>query len=59
MIIIEGVEIFRNNVPVFIHEQWPLQMEDTNVIEPVSDHEIDLALQVCGMIYFVFSLLSV
>ena len=55
MIIIKGTEIFCDNITVLIYEQRPLQVKYANVIKTVPDHEIDLALQVGSMIYFIFS----
>ena len=55
MIIVKGAEIFCDNITILIYEQRPLQVEYANVIKAVPDHQIDLALQVGRMIYFVFS----
>jgi hypothetical protein len=59
MIIIKCAEIFRYNIPFFVHQQWSLQMEDAHVVKTVSDNKVDLPLHVCGVVNFIFVFLPV
>src|SRR5690606_20492838 len=54
VIIIQGIEVARDDIPFLIQQEWTLQMEDSDVLESVTDHEIDIAFQVGSVVDVLF-----
>jgi hypothetical protein len=50
VIIVERVEVFGDDVSLFILQHGPFQVKYSAIIEAVTDNQVGLALEMCGVV---------
>src|SRR5690606_25510282 len=56
VIVIQRVEISREDVALFVHEQGAFKVKYAHIIEAMTDNRINVTLHVGGDVYFAFLL---
>ena len=56
VIVVQHVEIARDDVALFVFEKGSIQVEDAHVVKTMLDHFVRLAFEMCGIVDFALIL---